>query len=425
MSSRPVRFVHASDLHLERPLGGVDEVPDHLTELFLESAYVAAEQVFETVLSEGAELLVLSGDVLHADRTGPRGPLFLVEQMQRLAEREIPVYWAGGPLDPPEAWPHPIALPANVHRFPVGRVETFQFHRDGEPVVQLSGTSVGGVSTQQPPRSTSDIFRVAVAHTSAEPAELITALATEGASLPATLGPLASEAIDYWALGGQANRSTVLSGHPTAHFPGSPQGRTPDEVGPHGCTVVDVDATGAIRTRLCPTDTIRWLDERIIVDEAAGRETLVAMLRERMHTLRDTMPGLDLLVRWTIAGSGPLLARLRDGGLADSLLKRLRDDFGHGPPAAWSVGIDVEPTAMLPGEWYEQETIRGDYLRALREIETNPAAMIDLARDLPDDASLAQLRAELPIGDQAKRRRLLHEAALLGVDLLTGEESES
>ena len=44
MSQPPLRFVHAGDLHLERPLSGVSEVPDHLREAFLEAPYLAAEQ---------------------------------------------------------------------------------------------------------------------------------------------------------------------------------------------------------------------------------------------------------------------------------------------------------------------------------------------------------------------------------------------
>ena len=34
MSGWPFRFIHASDLHLERPLMGVAEVPDHLRDCF-------------------------------------------------------------------------------------------------------------------------------------------------------------------------------------------------------------------------------------------------------------------------------------------------------------------------------------------------------------------------------------------------------
>ena len=52
MSTWPFRFIHASDFHLGRPLRGVTEVPDHLRELFLESPYTAARQVFEAALVE-------------------------------------------------------------------------------------------------------------------------------------------------------------------------------------------------------------------------------------------------------------------------------------------------------------------------------------------------------------------------------------
>ncbi len=125
MSNQPFRFVHASDFHLELPPQGVAEVPDHLRELFLESAYWAAERVFETVLAEEAEFLILAGDVLDPQKTGPRGPIFLIDQFERLAEREIAVYWASGRVDPADAWPPALKLPGNVHLFPRGSLEEF------------------------------------------------------------------------------------------------------------------------------------------------------------------------------------------------------------------------------------------------------------------------------------------------------------
>ena len=64
MAGRQLRFVHASDLHLEEPLHGVTEVPDHLRDLFLDAATLAAERVFDTVVEEEADFLLLSGDVL-------------------------------------------------------------------------------------------------------------------------------------------------------------------------------------------------------------------------------------------------------------------------------------------------------------------------------------------------------------------------
>ena len=79
-SRAPMRFVHASDLHLERPLGGVAEVPVQLRELFLQAPYSAARGVFETVLSEGADALLLAGDVVDVELAGPRAALFRAER---------------------------------------------------------------------------------------------------------------------------------------------------------------------------------------------------------------------------------------------------------------------------------------------------------------------------------------------------------
>ena len=137
MSHRPFRFVHASDFHLEMPPHGLAEVPEHLREPLIEAAYAAATRVFDAVLAEEAEFLVLSGDILHAPQTGPRGPLFLCEQFARLAQRQIPVYWAVGGVDPPEVWPAFIPVPDNVHLSARGRVAELIHQRDAAPLARV------------------------------------------------------------------------------------------------------------------------------------------------------------------------------------------------------------------------------------------------------------------------------------------------
>ena len=101
MAKRPFRFLHAADFHLEAVPQGIAEVPDHLRESLLEAAYRSAARVFDAALAEEADFLILAGDLLHVEQAGPRGSLFLMEQFQRLAERGMAVYWAGGPSDPP------------------------------------------------------------------------------------------------------------------------------------------------------------------------------------------------------------------------------------------------------------------------------------------------------------------------------------
>jgi len=371
MSSRPFRFVHASDFHLELPPQGVADVPDHLRELFIESAYWAAERVFETVLAQQAEFLVLCGDVLRPQQTGPRGPLFLLEQFGRLAEREIPVYWAGGTADPPEAWPAAMTLPGNVHVFPRGRLDEFVHRRDDMPLARIMGTSRDrrrAIRAGDFDGDPAGLFSIAVVHGTAD-AETLKA-----------------RSVDYWALGGSHNRSTLFSSPHVAHYSGTPQGRSPRERGTHGCTLVEIDGQGQARSSLTPTDVMRWLDERVTVDATTTRDDLEALLRERMHALVETSPAVDLLISWTVAGNGPLPGRLRRGDLAAELLDVLRAEFGFGPPAAWSLSLQVEPPVSLPPEWYEQETIRGDFLRAVRRLQIKADEPLELESYLSEQS---------------------------------------
>ncbi len=410
MPNEPFRFLHAADFHLEMPPHGVAEVPEHLTDLFLEAPYAAAEQVFETALAEDAAFLVLSGDLLSTQHTGPRGPLFLVEQFARMAERGKPIYWVGGTVDPPEAWPPAIRLPDNVHRFPVGRTESFTVECDGTPLACVTGVS----------RDVRQSIRAA--DFSPAPGGLVTVAAVHGTGEPEALR---ARGLHYWALGGRHDRSTPLSGPTLVHWPGSPQGRRPSEAGMHGCTVVHVDEQGRLRTALATTDVLRWLTERIVVDEATRRDALETQLRERMHTLVETNPNVDLAISWTIAGTGPLLGKLRRGPRAAELLEWLRGEYGRRSPAAWSLGIEAEPSLALPPEWLEQETIRADFLRAIGQYERNPEQSLDLGAYLPDGELAEALGPGIMLTEKPARRRVLHEAALLGVDLLTGEEPQS
>jgi len=332
----------------------------------------------------------------------------LAEQFQRLDERNVSVYWAGGGVDPPEAWPPSVRLPENVHVFPRGRPEAFVHQRDQTRLARVVGASRGRtIRTADFDPDPSGLFTIAAVHGNAQ------------------VAALQSRPINYWALGGRHIRSTLFSTAHLAHYPGSPQGRQPEECGAHGCTLVQVDSQANPRTTLVPTDVMRWQNERVVVDEATSRDDLEQLLRERMHTLVEATGETDLLISWTVAGGGPLVAQLRQPAVTAQLLDWLRSEYGFGPPAAWTVSLSVEPTAVLPPEWYEQETIRGDFLRAVQQYQANTGEPLDLEAYLSEEQVAGTLGTAAAISDKAARRQVLRQAAVLGVDLLSGEEPQS
>jgi DNA repair exonuclease SbcCD nuclease subunit len=402
--TQPLRLVHASDLHLERPLYGLADVPDHLRELLVEAPYQAAEQVFETALAEDADAVLLAGDVLNVDRAGPPAIVLLLDQFARLGDRGIPVYWAGGSVDVPDWWPRSVALPANVHVFPIGRVETLELVRAGDTIARIQGTSCpegGAVEARGFHRDAHGLFTAGVAYGTSD---------SEGHE---------GDRVHYMALGGRHRQQTVDLEPGIAHYCGTTQGRGPAETGPHGCTLVTVDDSGRAKTQFVATDAVRWFEQAVEVTASTRSEQLHERMVERLEKLQAQHPGLDLLVRWSVRGAGPLVNRLRPGGLVDELLVDLRRQFGERSPAAWSVSIDCDSSLSVPAEWYDQETCLGDYLRQVREFELHDDLPLDLRQFIPEDVRDDPLAAIADIESPEQRSALLCRAAKLGVDLLT------
>jgi hypothetical protein len=221
------------------------------------------------------------------------------------------------------------------------------------------------------------------------------------------------------ALGGRHVQQTVDHEPGIAHYCGTPQGRGPTETGPHGCTVVTVDESGRAKTRFVTTDAARWSEQALEVTASTRSEQLHERMVERLEKLQAQQPGIDQFVRWTIRGTGPLVNRLRPGGLADELLVDLRRKFGERSPVAWSVSIDCASPLSVPAEWYDQETCLGDFLRQVREFELHEELQLDLRQFLPAIGGNDSLDDVARIANPAQRNELLCRAARLGVDLLT------
>jgi DNA repair exonuclease SbcCD nuclease subunit len=406
MSGEAFRFLHAADFHLERPMEGLTAVPEHLRDILVDAPFEAVDQVIDTALVEEVDFVVLSGDILDCRAAGPRAMAFLVNQLNRLAERNIPVFWAGGEADPPDRWPAAARLPANVKVFPPRKVEDVPITRGETTIAVIRGASCDERSSPSPAdfrAGNKEAFSLAVVHGAYEAA------------------PLTKQKMDYWALGGEHGHTILSASAPAAIYPGTPQGRSPEEDGVHGCVLVHVDERGQSRIKTVPTDVVRWRKERVALRENARREDLEKLLRERIQTFVNEAAGRHVLVAWEVAAAGRLAVELRRGGLAKEIVKTLQADFGHRSPAAWTVSLEVEAPAAVPEDWFDEDTILGDFLREVRKIDRDGRRMeiesLVERENVPE--SLASL---LSFPEPAVAKESLHEACLMGADLLRGEE---
>ncbi|MCH5372815.1 MAG: DNA repair exonuclease [Planctomycetes bacterium] len=407
MSGESIAFIHASDFHLEQPPYGLTDVPDHLRQTLVDAPLQAAARVFETAILEDVDFVLLCGDVLDPQTAGPRAMAFLLDQFELLHEQRIPVFWAAGRVDAADRWPDESTWPENVQVFPRGQLKQCIFRRNDHPVATIIGIS----SSEEDGVDAGD-FRI-------EPTDRFTVAVAYG---PAEASSLAGhKQIDYWALGGLHQTKTLFQSPQTACYSGSPQGRSLQELAPHGCLLGRVERGRTAQMKFVPTDSVRWSRESIALPESTHRNDLQRHLRSRMQRIASEASGCSMMVGWEIQTEGSLASQLR-GGLDRELVDWLRTEFGRAQPVVWTTEMSVKSSAEVPEESYEEDTILGDFLRAVREHQRNEVMPLDFAAYLPDRGRNRTWAALLDTGEQVSRPALLEEAAALGADLLRGEE---
>jgi len=404
-----LRFLHASDFHLEQPLYGMAEAPDHLRDLLIDAPYRAATAMFEAAMSENVDFIVLTGDIVHIEGAGPRAISYLLEQFDRLNDAGISVYWIGGQVDLPDRWPISISLPPNVHIFSAHEPEQLIHYRGEEPAAAILG------------QSWHHDFKFRVSDYKPEHPNLFTVaghygrIDTEG---------LSKSPVHYWALGGRHDRKKLSIAPRTAYYPGTPQGRCPAEEGPHGCLLVQTDRTGQIRIKNIATDVARWRNEKITLDHKANLNDARRLIRQRLQSVLTDAAGVAQLMCFDIEGGVWLGSQAREDSIVGQLVDELRSEFGHRSPPAWTVAIETAPPVSFPDAWYEEDTIMGDFLRAVRDLEQPGATMPELDTLLDEEGESAALVSAVSITEPAVQQRVLREAAALAVELLGGTREE-
>jgi len=407
MAGESFRFIHASDFHLEQPLGDLDILPSHLREPLANAPFRAADAVFEAAQAENIDFLVLSGDLLNPAAAGPHGMSLLLHHFELLNQRRTPVFWAAADADDPARWPEAVPLPPNVTLFPKTRTVSIPVQRAGRTICQVIGRSGEGRRELHVPSyrvDPTDEFTIAI-----------------GAGLAAAES-LAEGRFDYWALGGEHQRREMPEAATIGGvYCGSPQGRSLDEVGPHGYTLVDVDSERNSRIHAMECDQFRFCRVEVDATDPMAVGNLRGVLAERVTRLLHANGSRHLILGWDITVSAETLPLVAD---PQEWLTWLRREYGHGTPAAWTARLTIHPPRKYPKNWTEEDTILGDFLRAAERHVKSGGKELNLAPFTEEHPGLARtvtsLLADAPT---TVREELLEEATRLGVGYLRGNLS--
>ncbi|MEM9588099.1 MAG: DNA repair exonuclease, partial [Planctomycetota bacterium] len=232
----------------------------------------AVEAIFDAAVADHIDFVVLSGDLIHPLAAGPHGMALLLDGFEMLAEKNTPVFWAAVIADDPQKWPEAAPLPPNVTLFPKNRAISVPVQRAGRTICMVVGRSSEGRQALHVPS-----YRV-------DPTDEYTVAVGYGATDAAALS---EGRFDYWALGGKHDRNDLGDGDDhSAVYCGTPQGRSLDESGAHGYTVVDVDSDGTTRRHDVDCDTFRYGHVTIDAAEVAGVGSLRNLLGEKIGRLQ-------------------------------------------------------------------------------------------------------------------------------------------
>jgi len=410
MSGQQFRFLHAGSFMLDQPLAGLSEIPEPLTELLIDAPFSAAQRVFDAAIEERVDFVALNGDLLDLAHPSARAIAFLLDNFERLDSHGIAVYWACGRLDPPQDWPAAAGLPRRVKQFSATAPEEMSHFRGDRPIANIVGRSWHGTATFQVGEFKSDADG------------LPTIVIANGHNDPQIL---ADQVVDYWALGGQPQRQSLGTAHRVIHYAGSPQGRSPEETGPHGCTLVHVAGDRAMRAQFTPTDALRWQTEHLTIADDATLDSVRSMLTDRVKQLKAEAESRPLIVDWKLRGGAHMAGPAGRRDLAAEWQEWLRKEFflSGKKPVLWTHAVELDQPD-LPEAWFNEESMLGDFLRNLRELVALPRGELNLAEQVPEHHRGPALEA-LGRWTDEEHRDVLCEAALTGAQLLGAAEREA
>ncbi|MFM7975522.1 MAG: exonuclease SbcCD subunit D [Pirellula sp.] len=407
MGKESIRFLHAGDFHLERPMQDLTDIPEHLKAALVDAPWKAAEAVFESAIVENVDFVLLTGDLLNPISTGASGPAFLLDQFERLAQRNILVYWAGGSVDEPDRWPEAVSLPSNVHYFSKKEVESVVFRRNGSALATILGRSSDGRESIRSAEYQCDAdgtYVIALAHGNADRDSLL------------------SERIDFWAIGNDHNRKTLHGEAPHMRVCGTTQGRGFSEEGAHGFWTVEVDGTHDAQITTTDVDHFRYITQTLDVEDLAMGRDMRELMSKRISRLQSEHGTRHLIVRWRVELDLENAAMVGPEAI-DEILGWLRREYSHGACSVWSTEIEILSPKSYPSKWQEEDTILGDFLRTSQEHRKSLGQHLNLKPLLESETLGTTAWQQLLIDDTPSvTGSALDRATLLGVDMLRGHK---
>lgn len=310
------KFLHAADLHLDTPFTGLSKVDTELADELRRASIRAFDTLIETAVRRKVEFVLFAGDIYDGANRGLRAQLVFERGLQRLDQCRIQSFVIHGNHDPLEGWSLIRNFPPTTHVFG-GDYESVPVLRDGMPIAMVHGISyeTRHVHDNLASRFTrsGDCFQIGLLHTEVD--------SPMSNYAPCSLEDLIVSGMDYWALGHIHDRHELCQ-DPLVVYPGNHQGRSFNEEGPRGVSLVKVRDGRIHEHEFVAVDEWRFDTLTVDISEAADLPELSALVHTRVEGTQARRPRI---VRIQLHGRGPVHRDLIRTS-TEELLGQIRED---------------------------------------------------------------------------------------------------
>ena len=419
-----LRFVHAADLHLDSPFVGIKAVaPEHVASALRDATFNAYDGIVKLCIDERVDALLVAGDVYDSSDRSLRAQLKFVAGLEQLHEAGIRSFVCHGNHDPLDGWQARLDYPPSCTRFGPQFEAAPVFDDDpGRAVVHGISYPTRDIHhnlVRDLDEVNSSAFSIGLLHTNVD------GNTGHASYAPCSLDDLRSSAIDYWALGHVHTQQILSEQSPAVVYPGNSQGRHPNENGPRGVYLVEVDGAKNLQLDFRAVDTVRWQRSVLDISPLETEQELLDSLDQTMTDAQGDAGGRSVVLQVTLTGRGVLYSALQRPNFIESLLDNLNGEWEGRSPFVWCERIEDNTGAPFN----RQERIEGsDFLAELLKTVDRAKNEPNLLKRLGDSLSgLYQHRQYrkylsdcIPAGDDFAA--LLDEAEAIAVEQLAGDD---
>ncbi len=264
-----LKFIHGADFHLDAPFAALS--PEQARQRRAEQRQLLS-RLADLVRSEGAELVLLAGDLLDGGETYQETVEALARTLGQLA---VPVFIAPGNHDPyaPRSVYAGTAWPDNVHIFSAVQPQAVELPE--------LGCVVHGAAFTTPQADRSPLLGFSAPRDGKIHLMVLHGdTAGQGRYGPIGEADIAASGLTYLALGHIHTCSGLQKAGDTFWaYPGCPEGRGFDETGEKGVLSVTVADGGGVSARFVPLAGRRYeIVEADVTGADSGEEALRAVL---------------------------------------------------------------------------------------------------------------------------------------------------